>query len=569
MNIQPCDSATLSQKIWQQRYRQSEAEQSLGDTWWRVARALAAIETHNVEHWVGQFFSVMDTLEFIPAGRIIANAGNPEPTTLLNCFVMGPLPNSPSQLAAALDESIRTLNFGGGIGCDFSTLLPQGERSPINGEPAPGPISVMQQWDSACASLLARGGRRGAMMATLHCNHPDIEAFISAKSGPNQLRHFNCSVLVTDEFIRAVRDNTEWPLVFPPCNNNDTVKFFKTLHARQLWNGLMQATYNYAEPGVLFIDRINRRNNLYYCETLTATNPCGEIPLPPYGACDLGSINLTRFVDRPFTQQASIKVTRIIEVVKIAVRMLDNVIDCSRYPLSIQAHTARQSRRIGLGIMGLGDTLLMLNLHYDSVAARHRAAELMQVIRETAYRYSSEVARERNVFPLFDAQRLLEAENTQNLPADIRTDIARYGLHNSHLTAIAPTGSISLLVGNVSSGVEPIYREQYHRCIYSTEQQHTNLLLQDYACEMWRQHNPDKPLPKSFVTAEQLSPQAHLQMVTALQPFVDSSISKTINVPGNYNFKDFETVYLQAYDKGLKGCTSYRPNQVTGAVLTD
>jgi ribonucleoside-diphosphate reductase alpha chain len=421
---------------------------------------------------------------------------------------------------------------GGGVGYDFSTLRPQGAVAKAVGGVASGPVSFMRIWDAMCGTLLSTGARRGAMMATLRCDHPDIEQFIEAKRAPGQLRNFNLSVLVTDELMRAVREDIDWALVFDR-------RVHRRVSARALWEKLMRATYDYAEPGVLFIDRINRLNNLWYCEQISATNPCGELPLPPYGACDLGSINLTAFVRDPFGPSAALDLDGVADTVRVAVRMLDNVIDVSRFPLPKQAEMARGARRIGLGLTGLADAFIMLGLHYGEPPARELAARIMRTICHSAYGASVELAREKGPFPFFDRDRYRSGEFIKSLPDDIQQNIARYGIRNSHLTAIAPTGTISLLANNVSSGIEPVFGFHTKRHVLEVDGKPVEHAVTDYALEHWRSLRHDLPMSRAFVTAPELSPAEHLKMQAALQPYVDSSISKTINVPADLPFDRF------------------------------
>ncbi|HLF10078.1 MAG TPA: adenosylcobalamin-dependent ribonucleoside-diphosphate reductase, partial [Gammaproteobacteria bacterium] len=410
---------------------------------------------------------------------------------------------------------------------------------------------------------------------------PDIAAFIHAKQTPGQLRNFNLSVLVSDEFMQAIREDAEWPLVFPgKAGDGETVmrrwsgdlapvpcRVHRRVPARELWDELMRATHDFAEPGVLFIDRINRFNNLWYREHISATNPCGELPLPPYGACDLGSINLVAFVRDPFTDEASLDLDAMAETVRVAVRMMDNVIDVSRFPLRRQAEMAHGTHRIGLGLTGLADTLIMLGLHYGEPRARDLAARAMQTICHTAYRCSIELAREKGPFPFFECDRYLAGDYIRSLPADIQDAIARSGIRNSHVTAIAPTGTISLLANNVSSGIEPVYAFHYRRRMLELDGSMHEHELTDYALDRWHTLRGDQPPPPAFVSSQELLPAAHLDMQAALQPHVDNSISKTINVPADFPFESFKDIYRDAFDRGLKGCTTYRSNAITGAVL--
>ena len=463
----------------------------------------------------------------------------------------------------ALKEGAITMQQGGGVGYDFSTLRPFGLPARSVGGIASGPVSFMRIWDSMCATLLSTGARRGAMMATLRCDHPDIERFVEAKRDPRELRHFNLSVLVTDEFMKAVAEDADWPLVFPTSRldppqggvTGGSVKrvwpgavgpvscsVLRTVSARDLWDRIMRASYDCAEPGVLFIDRINRLNNLGYREQISATNPCGEIPLPSYGACNLGSVNLTRFVDRPFTPMASLDVTGVHETVTTAVRFMDNVIDASQFPLEAQAREARGSRRLGLGITGLADALIMLGARYGNEDSYRVAAELMRTVCHSAYRASAELAREKGPFPRYEQKAYLAAPFAASLPEDIRQAIESSGIRNSHLTAIAPTGTISLLADNVSSGIEPVFDFNYTRRVLTMEGGYAEHELSDYAWSRWQTLYPEQPLSEAFVDARSLPPSVHLKMQAAVQPYVDNAISKTINVPVECPFDEFNTL---------------------------
>jgi ribonucleoside-diphosphate reductase alpha chain len=479
----------------------------------------------------------------------------------LNCFVLGRIDDDLNAIFDAVKEAARTMQAGGGIGHDFSTLRPNGAVVKSIGADASGPVSFMDVWDAMCRTIMSAGQRRGAMMATLRCDHPDIEDFIAAKADPKRLRNFNLSVLVSDAFMAAVKRGASWDLVFDS-------KVYKTMAARDLWDRLMRATYDYAEPGVIFIDRINASNNLAYCETIAATNPCGEQPLPPYGACLLGSINLASLVEHPFTPDAKIDPSKLAARVAVAVRLLDNIIDVSHYPLPAQAEEARAKRRIGLGLTGLADALIFCGLSYDSDAARARAAHWGAIIQNAAYAASASLAHEKGAFPLCDRDALLARPNLLRLDADVRADIAKFGLRNGCLTSIAPTGTISLLAGNVSSGIEPVFGLTYRRRVLGADGTARDETIDDFAYRAFvaRQGSMQK-LPAAFVVAEQLSPAGHLNMQAALQPFVDSAISKTINCPETISFEAFREIYLDAYAKGLKGCTTYRPNLVTGSIL--
>ncbi|HGG64858.1 MAG TPA: adenosylcobalamin-dependent ribonucleoside-diphosphate reductase, partial [Rhodobacteraceae bacterium] len=419
----------------------------------------------------------------------------------------------------------------------------------------------MDVWDAMCRTIMSAGSRRGAMMAVMRCDHPDIQDFITAKRDPARLRMFNLSVLVTDDFMQAVKDDGPWDLKF-----NDTV--YHTLNARDLWNQIIQSTYDFAEPGVIFIDRINAMNNLSYCETIAATNPCGEQPLPPYGACLLGSVNLARLVVNPFEDGAKLDEVALGDLVRTAVRMMDNVIDTSRFPLEAQAQEAQAKRRIGLGVTGLADALLMVGLRYGSDKAAQQTEDWMKQIARAAYLASVDLAREKGAFPLFDADKYLASGTMRMMDDDVRDAIRKYGIRNALLTSIAPTGTISLYAGNVSSGIEPVFAYAYTRKVLQNDGTRTEEEVVDYAVQLWREKFGDVELPDYFVNAQTLAPLDHVKMQAAAQKWVDSSISKTINCPEDISFADFQDVYMQAWDSGCKGCTTYRPNDVTGSVLT-
>jgi ribonucleoside-diphosphate reductase alpha chain len=446
----------------------------------------------------------------------------------------------------------------------------------------------MRIWDSMCATLLSTANRRGAMMGTLRCDHPDILRFVEAKREAGELTNFNLSVLISDAFMQALERDAEWPLVFPAAGlssediqrcpqrlkrvwsgSNQPVEcvVMDRIPARELWQKILRANFDAAEPGVLFVDRINRENNLHYRERITATNPCGEIPLPAYGACDLGSINLTAFVLDPFSERARLDFQGIGQISALATRMLDNVIDLSRYPLAAQQDQARGSRRIGLGITGLADSLMLLRLDYRSQAAVDLATRIIRTICLTAYRTSVELARERGTFPFLQTDDYLASPFIQRLPGDILAGIAKHGIRNSHLIAIAPAGTISLLADNISSGIEPVFELNYRRLVKNLEGKSEWYELTALALRRWRELQGQTPLPDYFVSTADLTPEQHLAMQAAVQPFVDSAVSKTINVPNHIEFDVFSSIYTQAWHLGLKGCTTFRPNPHTGAIL--
>ena len=557
--------AAIAEQIWDMKYRLKDADgtaidKSVEDTWARIAKDLASVEK-NKEQWEKEFYAALEDFKFLPAGRITAGAGTNRKVTLFNCFVMGTIPDDMEGIFNMLKEAALTMQQGGGIGYDFSTIRPNGALVKGVAADASGPLSFMDVWDSMCRTIMSAGSRRGAMMATMRCDHPDIEQFISAKSDPIRLRMFNLSVLVTDPFMEAVKNDGDWNLIF-----NGEV--YKTLKARTLWDQIMQSTYDYAEPGVIFIDRINKLNNLNYCETISATNPCGEQPLPPYGACLLGSINFAQLVEKPFEKSAKINEAQLESLVATAVRMMDNVVDASKFPLKEQAQEAKNKRRIGLGVTGLADALLMVGLRYGSDEAAAQTERWLHILAKSAYSASVELAKEKGAFPLFDAEAFLKSGSMQTMDKEICCDIKKYGIRNALLTSIAPTGTISLYAGNVSSGIEPVFAYSYTRKVLQKDGSKTEEEVVDYAVRMWRDLKGDTPLPDYFVNAQTLSPLEHVKMQSAAQKWIDSSISKTINCPEDIDFESFKSVYLEAYETGCKGCTTYRPNDVTGSVLT-
>jgi ribonucleoside-diphosphate reductase alpha chain len=557
----------LARWVWEQRYRWTGPDPA-GDadmeaTRRRVSRAVSAAEANDRAGWERRFHALLADWAFLPGGRILAGAGTGRSATLLNCFVMGRIDDSMRGIFTALQESALTLQLGGGIGCDFSTLRPSGAPAATSGTTASGPVSFMHVWNSMCATILASGSRRGAMMATLRVDHPDILTFIDAKRDPTSLRFFNLSVQVTDDFLDAVRRDAAWSLVYLP----QSPEVRRSISARALWQALLDASYETSEPGVLFVDTINRENNLHWCESLTTTNPCGEVPLPEYGACDLGSINLVRHVKAPFGSAAHLDLEAIAAAVRVGVRFLDDVLDVTRYPLPAQADAAHRTRRIGLGMTGLADALGMLGLRYDSPRARALATDVMRTICTTAYAASAELAREKGCFPSFERDPYLASPFVQRLPASLRDEIARSGMRNSHLTVVAPAGTISLLAGNVSSGVEPIFEIDGFRSALDRFGQPVEFRTTDYTAGLWRSLRGSEPLPDTFVTATALPAEAHLAMQAALQPWVDGAISKTIGLPHDYPREAYGSLYERAHALGLKGCTTYRVGTARGQVI--
>ncbi|MDE2183403.1 MAG: adenosylcobalamin-dependent ribonucleoside-diphosphate reductase [Alphaproteobacteria bacterium] len=556
----------IAQQIWDMKYRFKRADGTPVDndvaaTWARVAVAASQAETpENRPAKAVEFAKALAGYRFLPAGRIVAGAGTGRDVTLFNCFVMGAIPDSMEGIFSHLREAALTLQQGGGIGYDFSTLRPKGAPVEGVGADASGPVSFMDVWDAMCRTIMSAGSRRGAMMATLSCDHPDIEEFIDAKRAPGRLTNFNLSVLASDAFMAAVKADGPWALRFAG-------RVYKTLPARALWDRIMRSTFDYAEPGMIFIDRINSKNNLGYCETIRATNPCGEQPLPPYGACLLGSVNLARLVRDPFGDDAALDLDELAALTRTAVRLLDDVIDISRFPLEAQRMEAHAKRRIGLGVTGLADALVFCRTTYGSPESLALIEQWLSTLSWAAYRASAELAAEKGAFPLFDAEEYLARPFVRSLPEDIRALIGEHGIRNGLLTSIAPTGTISLFAGNVSSGIEPIFAYRYTRRVLLPDGSHKEETIEDYAVEQFRVRFGDAALPDYFVSAQNLWPEDHLAVQAAAQKYIDSSISKTINVPAGISFDAFKDVYVQAYQLGCKGCTTYRPNLVTGSVL--
>ena len=581
----------IAEHLWNAKYRLFEhghaAESSLRDTWSRVALALSAPEPHHRDDWRGRFESALSHFRFLPSGRILAGAGAARRVTLFNCFVMGSIRDSIDAIFSSLGESMVTMQEGGGIGCDFSSLRPAGWVADTSGNIASGPVSFMQVWDCACATLISTGMRRGAMMATLRCDHPDIERFIDAKRDGQALRHFNLSVLVSDDFMQAVEEDAPWSLMFPlqgkpvppgaqVCERTwsgssapQPCLVTRTVAARALWERMLRAAFDCGDPGVIFIDRVQHANNLWYAEHISATNPCGEVPLPPYGVCNLGSINLSQFVHDPFGAHPRLDMQAIGATSAVATRMLDNVYEISHFPLKAQEKAGHAARRIGLGVTGLADAFAMLGVRYGSHASLEIADAVMQTICHAAYRTSIELAHERGVFPTYKATEYLAGDFILSLPRDILDSIHLNGIRNSHLTAIAPAGSISLLANNVSSGIEPIYALQADRKVRAPDGRVEMMQVHDYAWTLFRKlRGPNAALPASFVEAYDVDPLDQLKLQARMQKHVDQSISKTVNLPAHARFEQYSDLYLQAYWLGLKGCTVFRIDSAAGSVLS-
>lgn len=556
----------LAEEIWTKKYRFQPAEgggdESVQATWARVAHAIAANEAPAEQARRAQeFLDALTDFRFIPAGRILAGAGTGRTVTLFNCFVMGAIPDDLEGIFTHLREAALTMQQGGGVGMDFSSIRPAGAAVRGVGAQASGPLSFMDSWNAMCGTIMAAGQRRGAMMGCLRIDHPDVEAFIDAKRDPARFRNFNLSVLVSDAFMKALACDGEWALTF-----DGTVR--RMVGARDLWRRLMRATYDVAEPGVIFIDRVNRQNNLAYCEEILASNPCGEQMLPAYGACLLGSINLARLVPQPFSARAVLDEEELSALTATAVRFLDNVIDISRYPLPQQAAEARSKRRIGLGVTGLADALLFCNAAYGSAEAIALMQRWLGVIKRSAYRASALLAAEKGAFPLYDPV-MLDRPNLRALDEGTRVLIEEHGLRNGCLTSIAPTGTTSLLAGNVSSGIEPVFAYSYTRKVRQADGSTREEAVEDLGYRVWKRMKGDETPPEAlFVSAQSLDPSDHLAMQAPAQALIDSSISKTVNCPEDIGFDAFMDVYAEAYHLGCKGLTTYRPNDTTGSVLS-
>lgn len=556
----------IARQIWQNKYRYKSKgriiDRVVNDTWLRVAAGLAQAECESDrDAATDMFFNAMRSYKLLPGGRILAGSGTKRHVTLCNTFVMKSITDSVEGIMEVATQAALTMKMGGGIGFDFSTVRPRGGYVQGLDCPAAGPVAAMEICDAVC-KMVVSGMGRGAMMATLRCDHPDIEAFVNAKTDPARLRNFNVSVLVTDAFMDAVRAGAKWAL----CWNGVTIR---QIDAKDLWETIMARNYEAAEPGVLFIDRINSLNSLNYLETISATNSCAEQPLPPNGACPLASLNLARLVKHPFQADAIMDIDELRAHVRIAVRLLDNALDVSDFAIEAQRKEVRAKRRIGIGVTGLADALIMLGIRYGSDKAVEETERWMRVIQNEAYLASAGLAAERGAFPLYDAAQHLKQPMIQRLEPETRRAIIQNGLRNGVLTTIAPTGTTSMYAGNVSSGIEPVFAFSFKRLITNPDGTKSVVEIEDYALSLYRKlFGREAQLTDAFVTSQDLTPSDHITMQAAAQRWVDSGISKTVNCPEDISFGAFKDIYTQAYESGCKGCTTFRPNDVTGSILS-
>ncbi len=582
LNTQP-----ISQDVLAEKYL-ATGEQTAEDLFRRVSKALADQEKPELRaEWAEKFFQNMQA-GAIGAGRIMAAAGLDTKATLINCFVQ-PVADATNGfdehgnpgIYTALSQAAETMRRGGGVGYDFSNLRPKGAKVKGTNSFASGPCSFIDVFDASCTTVESAGARRGAQMGVMRIDHPDVLDFITAKRQKGRWNNFNVSVGVTSAFMQAVESDAQWELVHiaTPSDNQieegahqreDGKWVYRTVAARELWDTIMKSAYDFAEPGILFIDNINTDNNLYYAETIAATNPCGEQPLPPYGCCDLGPIILTKFVRDAFTENAHFDFEAFRAAVSIQVRMLDNVLDATVWPLPEQHKESQQKRRIGVGFTGLGDALIMLGLKYNSEAGVAQGEEIARNMRDAAYLASVELAKEKGAFPLFDADKYLQSGFTQRLPEEIRATIRKHGIRNSHLLSIAPTGTVSLaFADNASNGIEPPFSWTYQRKKRTADGGNAFYTVEDHAYRLYKaKFGADAELPAYFVSALEMTAAEHVAMMRAVQPYIDTAISKTVNIPADYPFEDFKNLYMESWKAGLKGCATYRPNDTLGAVLS-
>ncbi|MDR6765512.1 ribonucleoside-diphosphate reductase alpha chain [Acidovorax delafieldii] len=583
-SLQPISLDVLSEKYLK------PGETTADELYQRVARALASVEKPELRSKYEALFLANLKAGAIGAGRIMSAAGTDIQATLINCFVQpvgdciqGVDDEGFPGIYEALREAAETMRRGGGVGYDFSRIRPKGAQVKATASMASGPCSYMNVFDQSCSTVESAGARRGAQMGVLRIDHPDVHEFITAKRTPGRWNNFNVSVGVSDAFIQAVQNNAPWELVHKARpgaallaqgahQRADGLWVYATVPARELWDTIMKSAYDFAEPGILFLGRINEDNNLHYCEDIAATNPCGEQPLPSYGCCDLGPIILTRFVRHPFGfgGVAAFDFDAFTQAVALQVRALDNVLDVTYWPLPQQRDEAMAKRRIGVGFTGMGNTLAMLCLRYDLPEGRTMAARIAECMRDAAYAASVDLAREKGVFPKFDATGYLAAGTfASRLPESLQAAIRAHGIRNSHLLSIAPTGTVSLaFADNASNGIEPPFSWMYKRKKRESDGSTTEYAVEDHAWRLYRELGGDvNALPDYFVSALAMSAQDHIAMMEAVQPFVDTAISKTVNIPADYPYEDFKDLYLQAWRARLKGLATYRPNSILGSVL--
>lgn len=592
----------ICKTIWAAKYQfktqrnEYPPDFTVEDTWERIANACARVNPEESDQdrqaTADRFYNLLSDFKFSPAGRILAGAGTGRDVTLFNCFVMGTIPDSLSGIFDMLKEAALTMQQGGGIGYDFSPIRPS--TSFVRGVEAEssGPLSFMDVWDSMCRTIMSAGGRRGAMMATMRCDHPDVMDFIAAKREVGRMNQFNMSVLVTDELMNKVKTGDDIALVHsqPPMGgcvhgqDENGNYIYGYVNAEELWDSIMEETYHHAEPGVIFIDRINKENNLWFAETIMATNPCGEQPLPPYGACLLGSINVTKFVIDPFTPNARLDTVGITEAMMVAVELIDSVIDISNFPLEAQREEALLKRRMGIGVTGLADAMFMLGVRYGSNFSKLTTETVLRVMANAGYKQSALLAKEYGPAPILESEAARKKMVTQGWARNLSKDVIalgmKYGFRNTHIMSIAPTGTMSLYMGNVSSGIEPNFAYSYVRKVLQKD--HTKIDETVYASaaliyeellaqepEGTDEHNRLVEWKESFwCTAQDLKPEDHVAVQAAAQKWVDSSISKTVNLPKDISMEDFKSVYIDAFQQGCKGCTTYRPNDILGSVLS-
>jgi ribonucleoside-diphosphate reductase alpha chain len=523
--------------IWADETKHRQEGETHSQKCGRVAGAL----TDNQEHYEA-FYDILSDQRFLPGGRVAAGAGSYRRVTAFNCYVMKQVPDDFLGIMEVFTEAGQTMRMGGGVGYDFSAIRPRGSRIKTLGTQASGPVTFMQIADAMCKTIASAGHRRGAQMATLRVDHPDIMEFVTAKANEHNLTQFNMSVLVTDKFMWAVEDDADFDLVFGG-------RVYETISARHLWDTILRNTWDWAEPGVIFIDQVNRMNNLWYVENISATNPCGEQPLPEYGACLLGSFNLTRYLKDDENWGFFFEFDRLVADIPHVVRAMDNVIDETTYPLYQQQIEAKNKRRMGLGITGLANVLGVLGIEYGSKDSQLFLHQIMETITTDCYKASVELAKEKGAFPLFDADKYARGNFIKKLPDWLQEDIYQYGIRNSHLTSIAPTGTISLVANNVSSGIEPVFSHQYERTVKTVDGSFVET-VKDYALREWGME---------CKTADQVTVDEHVDMLLAAQEWVDSAVSKTCNVGNDVTWEEFKGIYNKAFYGGAKGCTTFRP----------